>query len=142
MFKFIQKTSLLFLLIAVNCTVDDSEPKELLAGQWIMTEITHDGESQPAWNGTELTFQQLDLKGGSYSVPNTLYDSILHSSGSWEKINQPNALILNGNLAVSYTMPNNDQLIISFLLPEMHTCEEPPCILEVNGNWVFKFTRK
>jgi hypothetical protein len=134
--------SVIIIIGLQSCSDSDKlEHGDLIIGSWTIFEATKDGISYDYWNGLKIVIKQTDLNKGTYSVIDTPSESIWRSSGTWQKLDIPNAINFDNSVDANYSI-DEDNLKFSFLIvDDMLECTEPPCILIVYGQWFFN-TRK
>jgi hypothetical protein len=131
--------------INLRCSDDNvSDGNGKFVGEWKISQVAYDGVLQDNWNGATLTFTQLTFDSGTYYLPQTPYDSIWNSVGTWKKIELKDMFYREDKVEVQYWLVEKDnEMIFHFYLPwtEQPACLDSICIPIVTGQWTFKLKR-
>lgn len=139
----LKKSILLAFFWILGCSHSDNlNHYEPFVGHWVITEAASDTMDQPEWKGLNLDIFQTSEKGGTYSLPDSPYDSIWSSAGQWSSQNKPDSFIRDNNLQVT-CFKSNDVLQLYFVIPVIKPCNPPePCLAVVYGNWLFNLKKR
>jgi hypothetical protein len=137
-------TFLIVILLTTGCTDHDAIEPENFVGNWIVTEVSYDGNLLDEWTGNHLTINQNKIDGGLYSMEDTEYDSIWSSQGTWTKTNVKSQLILDDTETVDFLSDGNKLIIVKWLPSSADKCdpETEVCLPVVTGRWDFRFERE
>lgn len=128
---------LLFVaLIASSCSDSDEFPKLDFVGNWLISEAKRDGIDQPEWKGLSIEIAQANSDGGVYAVVNSPNDSIWKASGSWKRLDKNDGFLRDETIDVTYSI-DRDQLSLTLFVLRVRTCNDFPCTLQVQSQWLF-----
>jgi hypothetical protein len=145
-----RRLSTVILLIACSfavfqCSDDGAEyDRQKFLGEWEISEVIYDGVSQPDWTGATLTFTQMAIDSGGYSLPETPYDSIWTSTGHWIKLEETDIFYREDKVSVQYWIDVDERkMILDLYLPwtQQSTCADSVCLPIVTGHWVFELKK-
>ena len=130
------------LLLGSNCSDDDKTEHDKFLGNWTLTQVTQAGTVMSEWEGSHLAIERTRPDGGLYSMPDTKYDSIWSSNGTWTETTEQLRLIFDDTLTVDVYAEAN-KLTIAKRLPwtAQQTCDNGICLPIVTGDWTFEFER-
>jgi len=138
--------SLIILAIINWQCADDNivNNNEKFVGEWKIAAVLHDEVLQDNWTGATLTFTQISVDSGAYFLPQTPYDSIWNSAGSWKKLSLKETLSREDGIELTYGLTeDHEKMILVFYLPwtQQPTCVDSVCLPNVTGQWTVKLNR-
>jgi hypothetical protein len=134
----IQITLVILVAGFFSCEEPNEIAKEPFVGTWLITEVVLDGTRQRGWTGLEIQIEQDSNNSGSYRVIGTPDESIWKGEGVWIKHETPSVFVRDHDMDVTYSVIDGELMTSFFISHQQEPCIEGPCILSLEGHWLFK----